>query len=86
MVALGIHSHWLKGIDYMGMEYQDEVILFEWIFILQLQIYKISNSSSLYCYNDPFLGVIGSVALVKFDIKVGTASACTLFSADYKTK
>jgi len=29
MVALGIHSHWLKGIDYMGMEYQDEVILFE---------------------------------------------------------
>ncbi|KAG2619590.1 hypothetical protein PVAP13_3NG122700 [Panicum virgatum] len=24
MVALGIHSHWLKGIDYMGTEYQDE--------------------------------------------------------------
>ncbi|RLN30434.1 hypothetical protein C2845_PM05G23990 [Panicum miliaceum] len=24
MVALGIHSHWLKGIDYMGMKYQDK--------------------------------------------------------------
>ncbi|XP_066367440.1 histone-lysine N-methyltransferase, H3 lysine-9 specific SUVH4-like isoform X2 [Miscanthus floridulus] len=24
MVALGIHSHWLKGIDYMGMEYRDK--------------------------------------------------------------
>ncbi|KAJ1262694.1 hypothetical protein BS78_09G129300 [Paspalum vaginatum] len=24
MVALGIHSHWLNGIDYMGMKYQDQ--------------------------------------------------------------
>ncbi|KAG0517903.1 hypothetical protein BDA96_09G128900 [Sorghum bicolor] len=24
MVALGIHSHWMKGIDYMGMEYRDK--------------------------------------------------------------
>ncbi|KAG2627903.1 hypothetical protein PVAP13_3KG265290 [Panicum virgatum] len=24
MVALGIHSHWLKGIDYMGMKYRDK--------------------------------------------------------------
>ena len=22
MVVLGIHSHWLNGIDYMGMKYQ----------------------------------------------------------------
>uniref|UniRef100_K3ZCJ1 Histone-lysine N-methyltransferase n=2 Tax=Setaria italica TaxID=4555 RepID=K3ZCJ1_SETIT len=24
MVALGIHSHWLNGIDYMGMKYRDK--------------------------------------------------------------
>lgn len=25
MVVLGIHSHWLNGIDYMGMKYQVKV-------------------------------------------------------------
>ena len=25
MVVLGIHSHWLNGIDYMGMKYQGKV-------------------------------------------------------------
>jgi len=25
MVVLGIHSHWLNGIDYMGMKYQAKV-------------------------------------------------------------
>lgn len=25
MVVLGIHSHWLNGIDYMGMKYQEKV-------------------------------------------------------------
>lgn len=29
MVALGIHSHWLNGIDYMGVKYQDKVNLVE---------------------------------------------------------
>jgi hypothetical protein len=27
MVALGIHSHWFKGIDYMGAKYRDKVML-----------------------------------------------------------
>jgi hypothetical protein len=27
MVVLGIHSHWLNGIDYMGMKYQGKVRL-----------------------------------------------------------
>ena len=26
MVVLGIHSHWLNGIDYMGMKYQGKVL------------------------------------------------------------
>jgi [histone H3]-lysine9 N-trimethyltransferase EHMT len=26
MVALGIRSHWFKGIDYMGAKYGDKVI------------------------------------------------------------
>ncbi|KAL6610041.1 hypothetical protein ACP70R_040010 [Stipagrostis hirtigluma subsp. patula] len=26
MVALGIHSHWMKGIDYMGAKYRDQGI------------------------------------------------------------
>jgi [histone H3]-lysine9 N-trimethyltransferase EHMT len=25
MVVLGIHSHWLNGIDYMGLKYQGKV-------------------------------------------------------------
>jgi hypothetical protein len=25
MVVLGIHSHWLNGIDYMGMKYKEMV-------------------------------------------------------------
>ena len=26
MVVLGIHSHWLNGIDYMGMKYKEMVM------------------------------------------------------------
>lgn len=27
MVVIGIHSHWLNGIDYMGMSYAKQVII-----------------------------------------------------------
>jgi hypothetical protein len=26
MVVLGVHSHWLNGIDYMGLKYQGKVL------------------------------------------------------------
>uniref|UniRef100_A0ACD5U3H3 Uncharacterized protein n=1 Tax=Avena sativa TaxID=4498 RepID=A0ACD5U3H3_AVESA len=32
MVVLGIHGHWMKGIDYVGSKYEDKVRLVEWIF------------------------------------------------------
>jgi [histone H3]-lysine9 N-trimethyltransferase EHMT len=27
MVVIGLHSHWLNGIDYMGKEYKQVVII-----------------------------------------------------------
>jgi hypothetical protein len=45
MVVLGMHGHWMKGIDYMGVKYRNKVKLVEWIFILELQIYNIRSSN-----------------------------------------
>ncbi|KAM0874079.1 hypothetical protein ACQ4PT_037651 [Festuca glaucescens] len=36
MVVLGIHGHWMKGIDYMGPNYQDKVRLVEQILNLKV--------------------------------------------------
>lgn len=29
MVVLGMHGHWMKGIDYMGVKYRNKVKLVE---------------------------------------------------------
>uniref|UniRef100_A0A0A8Z2H7 YDG domain-containing protein n=1 Tax=Arundo donax TaxID=35708 RepID=A0A0A8Z2H7_ARUDO len=34
MVVLGLHSHWLNGIDYMGMKYRDKKGCEDFIFPL----------------------------------------------------
>jgi hypothetical protein len=41
MVAVGFHSHWLNGIDYMGQSYTKVVI--QLLFVLFLHISLVLN-------------------------------------------
>ena len=44
MVAVGFHSHWLNGIDYMGQSYAKAVMVFLAMLYLFICTYKCIRS------------------------------------------